>query len=258
LKPRNSKPKTRKPTQLVASTKLVFNQCAPVYLKEDKHWGCDLDTISEYVEKFDEPDVIELGTGYAWHLANLFLVTSSKPKKVVGIDYSPDMLERARGLLSSVSVGNHPLTEKIELRHGDILHLPYGDASFDVAMMLNNTLGNIAAATFDEARMERKKALREIRRVLRDPGYLILSVYNRARLTEEDKYGEVFELDHEMSNLETSDLVVRFKPTDTPYYSHWFGREEVQGLLYDVSFRVVEVEDRKKRVVVVAQKKHRE
>jgi SAM-dependent methyltransferase len=240
---------------LTKTTKQVFDECAIVYLKEDKHWGCDLDIISEYVEKFKEPEIIELGTGYAWHLANLYFVASCNLKRVVGIDYSEKMLEMARTLLSSISYNGQPLIERIELKKADILSLPFDDESFDVAILLNNTLGNIPAESFYKAKQKRKKALTEIKRILKNSGFLILSVYNADRLTEEDKYGEVFELDHNLSNLETFDLIVRFKETGTPYYSHWFTKNEICQLLYDVSFRVVEVEVRKKRIVIVAQKR---
>jgi ubiquinone/menaquinone biosynthesis C-methylase UbiE len=241
---------------LIESTKQVFDECAPVYLKEDKHWGCDLDIISEYIERFKAPKVIELGTGYAWHLTNLFFITSANLKRIVGVDYSEKMLERAKDLLSSISYNGRLLIENIELKKGDILSLPFNNESFDVAILLNNTLGNIPAETFDKAKAQRKKALGEIRRILRKSGFLILSVYNSTKLAEEDKYGEVFELDHELSNLETFDLVVRFKQTNTPYYSHCFNSHEICQLLYDVSFKVVEVEERRKRIVVVAQKRN--
>jgi SAM-dependent methyltransferase len=240
---------------LVNSTRQVFDECAPVYLKEDKHWGCDLDIISEYVEKFKEPEVIELGTGYAWHLANLFFVDFTNLKRVVGVDYSDKMLDRARTLLNSIFYNGQPLIDQVELKNEDILSLSFEDKSFDVALLLNNTFGNIPAETFNKAREQRRKALKEIKRILRKSGYLIISVYNSDRLAEEDTYGEVFELDHEQSNLETFDLVVRYKETGTPYYSHWFSKNEITQLLLDASFRVVETEKRKKRIVVVAKKK---
>lgn len=242
---------------LMRSTKQVFDECATVYLREDKHWGCDLDIISEYVEKFKESEIIELGTGHAWHLANLFFITSTKLKRVVGIDYSDKMLEQARTLLNSILLNGRPLIDKVELKKADILSLPFEDESFDVTLLLNNTLGNIPGETFDKAKGQRKKALSEIRRVLRQSGFLITSVYNSNKLTEEDRYGKVFELDHRHSNLETLDLVVRFKESGTPYYSHWFTTNEIRQLLYDVSFRVVVVEERGKRIIVVAQKKRK-
>lgn len=248
----------RRDIDLQTTTKQVFQQCAPVYLKEDKHWGCDLDIISEYIERYEEVEVIELGTGYAWHLANLCLVSSAKFKRIVGVDYSDKMLEQARVLLSSISYEGHNLAERVELHNCDILSLPFEDESFDVAILLNNTLGNIPGATFEEAKSQRKKCLYEIRRILREFGILVVSVYDISKLTEEDKYGEVFELDHNLSNLESADLVVRFKETGSPYYSHGFTDQELRQLLYEVSFRIVELEHRRKRIVVVAQKKKKD
>lgn len=240
---------------LVKSTKKVFNECAPIYLKEDKHWGCDLDIISEYVEKFKETEILELGTGHAWHLANLFFVTSANLKRITGIDYSANMLKQAKQLLSSIYYNGHPLIERIDLRKEDIMALPFESEEFDVAFLLNNTLGNIPAKTFEDAKEQRKNALKGIKKIIRKSGYLILSVYNANKLLEEDKYGEVFELDPDLSALETFDLVVRFKGNNTPCYSHWFNKDETERLLYEASFRIVEVEERKKRLVVVAQKK---
>jgi SAM-dependent methyltransferase len=243
---------------LIKSTRQVFEECSKIYLKEDKHWGCDLDIISEYVEKFKNPKLIELGTGYAWHLANLFFVSSAEFERVVGLDYSPNMLEKAHSLLNSISYNGTSLAKRIELKEGSVLSVPYEDESFDVALMLNNTLGNIPAHSFNKAKDQRRKALSEAKRVLSPTGYLILSVYNATKLTEEDKYGEVFDLDHDLSNLETSDLVVRYKKTDTPYYSHWFNINEIRQLVYDVSFKIVEAEERRNRIIVVAQKKRKE
>lgn len=236
-------------------TKQVFNECAKIYLKEDKHWGCDLDIICEYVEKFKDAEVIELGTGHAWHIANLFFLAATNLKRIVGIDYSQKMIERAKLLLNSIIYNGNYLIDMIEIRKGNILSLPYKKESFDVAILLNNTIGNIPGETFAKARDKRKKALREIRRVIRNTGFIILSVYNSKKLTEEDKYGRVFELDHKLSNIESFDLVIRYKQTGTPYYSHWFNQEEIRKLLYDVSFRIVEVEERRKRIIVVAKKK---
>ncbi len=148
---------------LVNTTKQVFDECSQIYLKEDKHWGCDLDIILEHLEKFEEPEIIDLGTGNAWHLANLFFLTSITPKRVIGIDYSDSMLETAKKLLNSVLVNDRPIIEKVELQKEDILSLPFKDESFDIALCLNNTLGNIPAEDFEAAVDKRKNALHSIK-----------------------------------------------------------------------------------------------
>lgn len=241
--------------RLVASTRRVFDECADVYLSEDKHWGCDLDMIVSCVERFRLPEVVELGTGHAWHIANLYFLSSVPIKRAVGVDYSPGMLGRAKALLSAVHFRRGTLADKVSLIEADIARIPLRSSTFDVALMLNNTLGNIPGRTFTDAKLRRHAVLKEAKRLLRPGGILVASVYNASRLTEEDKYGKVFELDHTLSSLDTSDLVVRYKKTGTPYYSHWFSKDEISRLLYDVGFRVVELEERRKRLVVVAQKK---
>jgi len=173
------------------------------------------------------------------------------------VDYSTEMLTQAKGYLQSVGRGNGVLLDIINLEQLDILHLPYQDHSFDVALILNNTLGNLPGSNLQDGVKQRRIALKEARRILKETGILIVSVYNSARLTEEDTYGEVFELDHKRSNLQSFDLVIRYKATDHTYYSHWFSEEELRNLLYDVSFRVLDVEHRRKRIVIAAMKKQR-
>jgi len=253
----NHRRMTNKSPNLVASTRQVFDECASIYLREDKHWGCDLDIIAGYVERFSDPEILEFGTGYAWHLANLYFLVNAKIRRALGVDYSAEMLANARAFLVGIQHNGRTMLENVELRQADILDIGLASGSFDVGLLLNNTLGNLPGETFEDALNERKRALWAIRGALRAEGYLIVSVYNADRLSAEDTYGDVFELDHDLSKLDTMDLVVRFKKTKTPYYSHWFTPHEVRQLLYEASFRIVQVEERQKRVVIVAQKKKR-
>lgn len=235
--------------------KKVFDECSHLYLREDKHWGGDLDVIREYAEKFPGLSILDVGTGHAWHLANLLLILSSSIRivKAVGLDYSEKMIQKASEFLGSFSIGGEPSTKYVELKHGNILSLPFNSNSFDVVLCLNNTLGNMPGKTFADAALNRNKALKQINRVLKPRGYLILSVYNADKLDLADTYGDVFELDHSLSEPQNFDLVVRFKKTDTLYHSHWFRDTEIKTLLCDTFFRLIQLEHRKERIVVVAQ-----
>jgi len=239
---------------LAGTTKQVFDECAQVYLREDKHWGCDLDIIVSCLERFRAPEVVELGTGYAWHLANLFFLSPVPIRSVVGVDYSPKMLERARELLSAVRFRGGTLGDRVKLVETDMTKTQLRSASFDVALILNNTLGNVPGHSFTHAALRRSAVLREARRLLRPQGFLVTSVYNARRFEEKDKYGKVFALDHVLSDTTNFDLVVRFKKTGTAYYSHWFTEIEVKQLVEQAGFSVLEIEERRKRLVVVAQK----
>lgn len=240
---------------LADSTEQVFTDCSSVYLKEDKHWGCDIDIIREYLHKLKNVSLIELGTGYAWHLANLFLLSSIYFKKVIGVDYSEKMLSNARNYLDSIKYNGYILSEKIELKMANILSLPFNDNNFNFAICLNNTLGNITADVLDYSHKKRNDALKEINRILDINGFFIVSVYNADTITQNEKYGKVFEIDEGLSNIENNDFVIRFTETGNLYYSHWFKKEELLTLLHDADFKILEIELRRKRIIVVAQKK---
>ena len=234
----------------------AIDECKDFYIREDKHWGGDLDVIRKYVEKFCELSILDVGVGYAWHLANLLFIIPSSVRitRTIGLDYSEKMLQKAAEFLASFCPGGRCAREHMQLKHGDILSLPFERDSFDVVLCLNNTLGNISGGEFKDAAINRCKALKEINRVLRVGGYIILSVYNADRFASKHSYGNVFELDPSLSSLDSFDFVIRVKNKDVLFYSHWFNDQEITTLLRDTCFDLSEVEHRQKRIVVVAQK----
>lgn len=234
----------------------TFEQCAPEYLEIDKHWGCDLDIIRAYVERFGKADVLEVGVGPAWHLANLFLLSPKHLGRVVGVDYSEKMIAQAKQLVQKmgIQVGERG----VELYHYDLFDLckNFEGESFDIVLLLNNTLGNLPDKNGQTAADRRREALSILKQLLKPGGYLVLSVNNAERLHEEEKYGDVLEVDWSQSNLDSFDLVVRYQSggQNLCYYSHWFTTDEISRLVSDTSFEVVEVEERRMRIVLVAQK----
>jgi ubiquinone/menaquinone biosynthesis C-methylase UbiE len=77
---------------------------------------------------------------------------------VVGIDLTPEMLAEAERLCAGHAVGN------VTFRQGDVHHLPFADASFDLVTCRR------AAHHFSDIAL----ALREIRRVSRPGGRLVI------------------------------------------------------------------------------------
>jgi len=129
----------------------MFDRIAPVYDAMNRVMTAGLDrrwraiTLDETVRSGDRVLDACCGTG------DLAIGARTRGADVVGLDFSPAMLERARHKDPS-----------IEWVQGDALALPFPDASFDAATV-GFGVRNVA---------DLEAGLRELRRVLRDGGRL--------------------------------------------------------------------------------------
>lgn len=113
------------------------------------------------------PKVLYVGVGGGMELLQ-FSYFSRQKRGVIGIDVVDEMLEKAKTNIN-IATGENPWfsPDFIELKKGDALHLPVDDSSIDVAAQ--NCLFNIFKLD------ELKKALREMYRVLKPHGRLVMS-----------------------------------------------------------------------------------
>lgn len=100
--------------------------------------------------------VLDLGSG-SGHDALRAAALVGPAGRVVGIDMTPDMIERARA-----ATADHT---NVTFELGDVARLPYPDASFDV--VLTNCVLNLVP--------DKRAAFAEAKRVLRPEGRLVLS-----------------------------------------------------------------------------------
>lgn len=99
--------------------------------------------------------ILEVGIG----TGGLLRALSQKASRVVGVDHSPAMIEQARSRLAAADYG------KIELRLGDMAHLPLSDGEADCAL-LNMVLHHAPLPG---------RVFREVNRVLGGGGTLVVA-----------------------------------------------------------------------------------
>ena len=115
----------------------------------------------------NDPTILYVGVGGGMELLQ-FSYFSRKPKGVIGIDSVKEMLEASRVNFKEAEMLNPWFKpEFIELRAGNALNLPVDDECIDVAAQ--NCLFNIVKTE------DLEKALREMYRVLKPHGRLVLS-----------------------------------------------------------------------------------
>ena len=141
----------------------IFQSIAPRYnclnrmisFFHDQYWR------RKAVEQADFPPQAKLldvccGTG---RLTQELLRHCDEIGRITGLDFSTNMLREAEANLRY-----HPRCRQVSWVHGNVLHLPFGDASFDGV--------SIAFGLYSVAGTE--QALREMLRVLRPGGKLLL------------------------------------------------------------------------------------
>jgi SAM-dependent methyltransferase len=122
--------------------------------------------------------ILDAGCGSGWYAMQLL----ERGATVDGIDLSPAMVDYARVRLRSAGVD-----ERVTLRVADLaLELPFADAAFDgiVSPLVMHYMGDW------------RPALREMRRVLRREGWLLLSTHHPAADAARFKTENYFATEH--------------------------------------------------------------
>lgn len=150
------------------NSKLLYKCMAGIYDLLDVIYFCDYDrsprkVVLESIAQSDK--VLDLCTGTATNAIN---IAKQKPEtKVMGIDFSKDMLRIAHGKITKDGIQN------IRLKNMDATALDFKDKVFDKVLIslvlheLDETLAN--------------KILKEAQRVLKDDGELIVTEWEPSK-----------------------------------------------------------------------------
>ncbi|MDO8522624.1 MAG: class I SAM-dependent methyltransferase [bacterium] len=222
--------------------KTVFDAIASSYLREDEHWGCDLDVVVRAIHPFlPRVAYVDLGCGPGFHVATI--AHWFPEASVTGVDYSFAMLAEAEREVRCFGLQNVSLVQAniSEFKPARMYH---------VLTCLNNTLGNVCAC--GETPAVREETARAMHALLVSGGKLVASVYNLEKFSQ--RYGENFRV-LPQSDIKRGELFVEYMPhgvEPVQYYSHWFTESEFVRLLEQNGFKIELLEKRLARLVVVA------
>jgi ubiquinone/menaquinone biosynthesis C-methylase UbiE len=104
-----------------------------------------------------EGDILDIGTGPGWLLMELY--RKSPALRLTGLDASPSMVAKARKHVESAG-----LSDVIEIKEGNVSHMPFADDSFDSVV----STGSIHHWKDPTA------GLNDIYRVLKSGGYALI------------------------------------------------------------------------------------
>ncbi len=221
----------------------TFDAIASSYLREDEHWGCDLDVVVRAIRPFlPHAAYADLGCGPGFHVAT---IARWFPEVLVtGVDYSPAMLAEAEREVRGFGLQN------VSLVQANISEFKPARA-YHVLTCLNNTLGNLCARGEMPAAV-RDRAVRTMRSLLAHGGKLVASVYNLKKFSQ--RYGENFRV-LPQSDTKRGEMFVEYMPREVEpvqYYSHWFTDKELVAILEQNGFKNELLEKRLARLVVIA------
>ena len=229
----------------------VFDVVATSYIRDDEHWGSDLDVLKDALnlrlrKTRRQIRYMDIGCGPGFHAV---AIKRLYPEVFVfAFDDSERMFKEAFLQVEQMKQLGIP---SFLVAWANILQLQAKKKKFDVITFLNNGLGNLQEK---DARPDalRTQAIQKARSFLCRDGFIVVSVYNLKEL--KGVYGQKLRI-LSKSNLGRGELFIEYRPGNgevVEYYSHWFTRKELVALLEQNGFKVELLEERMARLVVKA------
>ncbi|MBS4535115.1 class I SAM-dependent methyltransferase [Clostridium sp. D2Q-14] len=190
-------------------------------------WESEEYVFKKYFEK--DKNILDVGCGAGRTTFGLY---EKGYTNIIGLDLSKDMISAAKQI-------NKIKKYKIEFIQGEATSLDFDNNSFDYALFSFNGIMQIPHKT------NRIKALKEIRRVLRNNGIFVFTTHDRNKEKiffefwdkEKEKWGK--ELQDERLH-EYGDRITTSKNEKREIYIHIPSRREVLESLDQAGFKLVE------------------
>jgi len=221
--------------ELIEKTKKDFNLIAEEFNASRREVWPEMAELKIFIEPNSK--VLDLGCGNG----RLIDFLKDKNIKYFGIDFSEELIKMAKN-----KYGNN-------FQVADILNLPFSDNYFD-------TIWSIAVFHHIPSRELRLLALKEMKRVLKDKGRVIMACWN---LYQKDylnlllKY--FFRKIFNKSKLDFKDVFVPWGNSNIKRYYHAFTKKELEELFKESGLGIIESKflrrnNKKTNILIVAEK----
>ena len=127
-------------------------------ISQTEIFGRHYDLVAEDILSYcSEGSILDIGTGPGWLMMKL--CRKSPTSRLTGLDASPSMVARARENMAAAG-----LSEVIEIKEGNVSHMPFADDSFDAVV----STGSI------HHWKEPTTGMNDVYRVLKPGGYALM------------------------------------------------------------------------------------
>ena len=184
-----------------------------------KPWQQCIDFIDEIPKSAVAAD---LGCGNGRHL----IPCAEHCKKIIGLDVSRNLLQITQNKIHNKGLGN------VDLFHGNLVNLPLKDNSLDAVLYIAS-LHNI------KGRENRICSLKEIKRVLKEDGRALISVWSRWQ----DKYRMHFLKQFFTHKGEFGDIELPWKQhnMNIPRFYHLYGKRELINEIKESGLKIEKI-----------------
>ena len=212
---------------LIRKTKQDFDKIAEHFSETRKRIWPEIEELKEYIKEGEKMLDVGCGNGRLFE----FFLSQNKRIDYTGIDVSEKLVKIAQR-----RYGNY-------FKVANILNLPFKDNSFD-------TVWAIAVFHHIPSKGLRLKALKEIKRVLKNSGRVIITCWNLFQL----RYFKLllkytFIKLFRGSELDFKDLLIPWKEKDVVIerYHHAFTKRELRKLFKKAGFKIEKLQYLKRR-----------
>ncbi len=185
------------------------------------------ETCLDFIKTLRKTDTVaDIGCGNGRHLT----LCAKQCKNAVGLDISRKLLYIVKNKILENNLNNTILL------HSNAVNIPIKDDSVDAVIF-------IAALHNIKGRDNRVQALKEIRRIMKEDGKALISVWSRWQ----DKYRKQFfkKWFTQIGKSEFGDIDIYWRQhgLDIPRFYHLYSKKEFLKDLKEAGFKILEIQD---------------